>query len=107
MDELAKRPVVQTTHKPRILVYQSIGCTLRVAHDDDRTNRFRRSDPDAGSRQTETIAGKAEFGDMAAAIGTPAWTRASPWTGKPTSFLMTATASLSAVPRARYSTSST
>ncbi len=69
VSKLAERSVVQATYQQGVLVDQPIGGALGISRDGDIPDGFRRSDPDAGSREAEAVAGETEFGDMTAAIG--------------------------------------
>ena len=69
VSKLAERSVVQATYQQGVLVDQPISGALGISRDGDIPDGFRRSDPDAGSREAEAVAGETEFGDMTAAIG--------------------------------------
>ena len=69
MGEIAQRHVAQAAGQSRVLVDQSLGGPARIAHDNDIADGFRRKDPVGDVTEAKTIAGEAEFGDMAASVG--------------------------------------
>jgi hypothetical protein len=68
MRQIAKGHVAEVAGQPWGVVDQPFGRLKRIAHQNDLANRFGRKAAPAAAVEAEAIAGKAEFGYVAAAV---------------------------------------